>query len=64
MGSTEILEVDDAVRGMLIEGKSSDDIQKYEREGMGMVTLWDDAMAKCKEGLTSLEEVLRITASD
>ena len=60
MGLTELLEVDDRIRDMLIEGKSSDDIKEYARKEKGMVTLWDDGMAKCAAGLTSLEEVLRI----
>jgi len=63
-GVTEFLEVDDEVRDMLIDGKSSDAIKRYAREKMGMSTLWEDAMAKCSAGLTSLEEVLRVTANE
>jgi type II secretory ATPase GspE/PulE/Tfp pilus assembly ATPase PilB-like protein len=29
-----------------------------------MMTLWDDAMAKCVAGQTTLEEVLRIASKD
>ena len=49
---------------MLIEGKSSDEIKEYARNEKGMTTLWDDAIHKCAAGLTSLEEVLRITSSE
>ena len=49
---------------MLIEGKSSDDIKEYARKEKGMATLWDDGMAKCAQGLTSLEEVLRIATTE
>jgi type IV pilus assembly protein PilB len=64
MGLTELLEVDDVMRDMLIEGKSSDDIKEYARREKGMITLWDDGMTKCASGLTSLEEVLRIATTE
>ncbi len=64
MGLTELLEVDDVMRDMLIQGKSSDDIKNYARAERGMVTLWDDAINKCMSGMTSLEEALRITTND
>ena len=64
MGLTELLEVDDVMRDMLIEGKTSDEIKEYARREKGMVTLWDDGMLKCEQGLTSLEEVLRIATTE
>jgi len=64
MGITELLEIDDTIRDMLIEGKSSDDIKEYACKENGMITLWDDVMAKCVAGVTSLEEVLRIASND
>lgn len=64
MGITEILEVDDDIRFMLLDGKTSDDIKRFAREKKGMVTLWEDAMAKCLEGQTTLEEVLRVTSEE
>ncbi len=64
MGITEILEIDDMVREMLLGAKTSDEIKKYARQKKGMVTLWEDAMEKCVAGLTTLEEVLRITTND
>lgn len=63
LGVTEMLEVDDKIRDMLIEGRSSDEIKDYARRENGMVTLWDDAMEKCANGLTTLEEVLRIASN-
>jgi len=63
MSITEVLEVDDTVRRMLLEGESSDNIKKYACEEKGMDTLWMDAMAKCLRGDTTLEEVQRITTS-
>jgi type II secretory ATPase GspE/PulE/Tfp pilus assembly ATPase PilB-like protein len=64
MGVTELLEIDDIVRDMLIDGRSSEDIKEYACKEKGMMTLWDDAMAKCVAGQTTLEEVLRIASKD
>jgi type IV pilus assembly protein PilB len=64
MGITEILEVDDEVQNMLLGGKTSDDIKEYARKKQGMMTLWEDALKKCSQGMTTLEEVLRVTAND
>ena len=61
---SEMLDVDDEVRNLLLSGKTSDDIKEYARKEQQMATLWDDAMRKCMEGTTSLEEVLRITSED
>jgi type IV pilus assembly protein PilB len=64
IGLTELLEVDDVIRDLLIQGKSSDEIKNYARKEKGMVTLWDDAINKSIAGVTSLEEVLRITTTE
>jgi len=61
---TEVMDVDDDVRNMLLRGESSDVIKKYVCEEKGMVTLWGDAMSKCISGIISLEEVLRVTTSE
>lgn len=61
---TEVLEIDDDIRTMLITGASSDAIKEYARKEKSMITLWEDAMAKCLSGETSLEEVLRVTTSE
>ena len=64
MGITELLEVDDDIRTLLLRGESSDTIKEFARKEKGMRTLFEDAMDKCLSGLTSLDEVLRVTASD
>jgi len=63
-GVTEVMEVDERVREMLVLGKSSDEIKAYARKEKGMVVLWEDAMHKFLSGETTLDEVLRITAKD
>jgi len=64
MGITELLEVDDDIRNLLLKGESSDTIKDFARKKKGMRTLFEDAMDKCLQGQTTLDEVLRITASD
>jgi len=60
----EVLEMDDQIRTMLLDGNSSDEIKQYAREKKGMVTLFEDAISKCIAGDTTLEEVLRISTSE
>lgn len=62
LGITEILIIDDAVRDLLIRGKSSDEISSYAQEKQGMQLLFDDCVAKMCEGETTLEEVYRISS--
>ncbi|VAX37715.1 Type IV fimbrial assembly, ATPase PilB [hydrothermal vent metagenome] len=61
---TEVLAIDDEIRNMLLKGKSSDDIKEYAQKEKGMATLWEDAMSKCLAGLTTLEDVIRITTCE
>lgn len=57
----EVLSIDDRIREMIIEKASIDDIKKYAIS-QGMKTLRDDAMEKYKQGITTMEEVERITS--
>ncbi len=60
----EAIMIDDTLREMIISQCSLDDIKKYAWEKCGMQTLRDDAFRKVREGVTSLEEALRITTED
>jgi type IV pilus assembly protein PilB len=59
----EVLVIDDKIREMIISRQSSDDIKKYAIS-RGMKTLREDAMEKYKRGVTSMEEVMRVTAEE
>jgi type IV pilus assembly protein PilB len=61
-GLTEILVVDDAIREMLLQGKSSDEIRDYARSVKGMKLLWDDALDSLAQGKTTLAEVCRVAS--
>lgn len=66
-GRVAILEavlIDDNIREMIIKKKSRDEIVKYAVKEKGMVTLRDDAFLKVKQGVTTLDEALRITTEE
>lgn len=64
MGILEVLFIDDTIRDMIINKAMVDDIKNYAIAKCGMVTLRDDAYSKLTEGLTTIEEVIRVTTED
>jgi type IV pilus assembly protein PilB len=63
-GILEALFIDDKIRDMIAKRISSDDIKDYAVRILGMKTLRDNAMENLMSGLTTLEEVFRVTAED
>ena len=63
MGIHEILEVNDVLRGLIIEKAH---VSKLKAEGRrnGMLTLRESAVRKLFTGATTVEEVIRVTVSD
>jgi type IV pilus assembly protein PilB len=59
-GIYEVLEIDEEIRKMISERASSADIETRARE-KGMLTMIEDGFAKCIQGITSVEEILRVT---
>jgi len=57
---TEILMVDDEIQQMIIDRKSSGDIEEAGRK-KGMKILFENAIEAFQKGHTTLEEVLRVT---
>ncbi|MFH1618587.1 MAG: ATPase, T2SS/T4P/T4SS family [bacterium] len=62
-GIHEILEINDVIRA-LIAGKAPVEKIKEEAKKNGMVTLRDSALRKSLAGLTTIEEVIRVTGSE
>ncbi len=60
-GVYEILEVTPAIRRMLVSGAHTSEIREFA-EANGMTTLRADARNKILAGVTSVEEVVRVTA--
>ncbi|HSM12848.1 MAG TPA: ATPase, T2SS/T4P/T4SS family [Thermoanaerobaculia bacterium] len=59
-GIFEILTVDDVIKPLIVEGKDAPEI-KREAVRNGMRTLRQSALRKLAEGLTTFEEVVRVT---
>jgi general secretion pathway protein E len=59
----EIMLLDDEVRAMVLQNLDAGSIKRHAIE-KGMQTLRDDGAIKVLEGLTSMEEVLRVTQED
>jgi len=60
----EVVLVDDTMREMITKRQSIDEIKKYAVESCGMLTLRDDAYIKVRDGVTSLDEAIRITTEE
>ena len=63
MGIYELLSMTNSIREMTFKGDSTQNIRKMARK-QGMRTLFEDGMIKAMKGLTTLEEVLRITKQE
>ena len=61
VGVFEHIEIDQVVESMIIRRISGKDLERALVEQRGHVTLRMDGLAKVEEGLTTLEEVLRVT---
>jgi general secretion pathway protein E len=61
-GVFEVLEVTERVR-RLIDTQADDSAIEREGRAEGMTTMIEDGLAKCRTGMTSVEEILRVTAS-
>ncbi len=59
----EVMPVSDDIRELILEGASANEIKKSAIR-LGMKTLRMSGLTKVKEGITSIEEVLRVTFGD
>jgi type IV pilus assembly protein PilB len=64
VGVTEVLQIDDIIRDMLLKRKTSEDITRYAQKNQGMKLLFDDVIDKMCAGETSLTEVFRVAIED
>ena len=63
VGIFEVLLVSKAIRKLIIAKSDSDQIDEQARKE-GMTTMLEDGLAKVANGITTLEEVLRVTKSE
>ena len=59
IGIYEVLKVDEKVSQMVLQHASEAEIEKVAKEG-GMITMIQDGYIKVLDGLTTIEEVLRV----
>jgi type IV pilus assembly protein PilB len=60
-GLYEMLVVDDNICELILERAMAFDIRRYARKKLGMLTLREQGIVKCVQGITSAEEVLAHT---
>lgn len=60
LGIYEVLEMDQSIGKLITTNASADDIEKKAREN-GMRTMSEDGFIKAVQGITSIEEVMRVT---
>ena len=59
MGIHEVLEISPTIKDMVMQGKTGDEVEAQARKE-GMLTMIEDGIFKAAQGLTSIEEVLRV----
>ena len=59
MGIHEVLEMSPSLKDMVMAGKTGDELQAQARKE-GMLTMLEDGIFKAAQGLTTIEEVLRV----
>jgi type IV pilus assembly protein PilB len=59
----EVMLLHDEIKDLILQGASTDELKK-KAIGMGMKTLRMSGLTKVKEGVTTIEEVLRVTFGD
>lgn len=62
VGLYEVMPISPGIRQMILKGASSDEIAKQAVKE-GMATLRDDGMEKIKQGVTTVEELMRETTA-
>jgi type IV pilus assembly protein PilB len=59
----EVLVIDDEIKQMMMNNQSMTAIRDYAMR-QGMIFLIDDGLLKVKQGLTTVEEVLRVALDE
>jgi type IV pilus assembly protein PilB len=61
VGIHEVLKVTPTIRELIMQGKTSRDIEEQAKKE-GMMTMIEDGIFKAVEGKTTIEEVLRVVS--
>jgi len=60
IGIHEVLEITESIKQLIISNATSDAIEKRAKEE-GMITMLEDGIVKAVQGITTIEEILRVT---
>ncbi len=63
IGIHEMLEVTETIRRLIIASASSEEIESQAKKE-GMFTMFEDGIMKAAQGITTIEEVMRVTSSE
>ena len=59
IGIHEVLQMSSTIKNLVMSSATSDDIEK-QAKSEGMMTMLEDGIFKCVQGITTVEEVLRV----
>lgn len=60
IGIHEVLEISPTIKSLIMSNATSDDIENQAKKE-GMMTMFEDGILKAVQGITTIEEVLRVT---
>ncbi len=60
-GIFEVFEVTEEIEKLITQNATSDQLERHARENNNMITLVDDGFYKVIQGITTIEEVMRVT---
>ncbi len=61
VGIHEVIEVTETIKNLVMKGATSDDIENQAKKE-GMITMLEDGIIKAVQGITTIEEILRVTS--
>ena len=63
LGLFELMSMDSTIRDMTFRQESTTALRQYAQSAGGMTTLVEDGARKVVEGITSVDEILRVTST-
>jgi type II secretory ATPase GspE/PulE/Tfp pilus assembly ATPase PilB-like protein len=63
VGIYELFVISEDIRSLILRRAATNEIRRAAVDG-GMITLREDGWAKARAGLTTVEEILRVTQED
>jgi type IV pilus assembly protein PilB len=61
IGIHEVLQITESINRLITSNATADEIEKQAKKN-GMITMFEDGIIKAVQGITSIEEILRVTS--